>query len=231
MRLVYVILMLGMFAAPPAYPAGPTLASERGASSSAMLRSAESTKASGGWTKLCATVSAAGKKTTTGRGGPSPASKSVVTCYTYAEIRDHSGQILMGILGVLEFQPGAKSVLAMLLPLSGALPPDPGYVELDGTERIDLTYLARDGCDQSGCYGRADMTQELRNRMKSAKSVAYGTSIRTGPNTKRDGPSFAVPCCGFGIAFDGSPTPVELQNEGQRKILELLRRRLADFIG
>jgi invasion protein IalB len=146
-------------------------------------------------------------------------------CFTYAELRDPATQMLMSIVGVLQVQPSGRSVLIAFLPIGQMLPPDAGSVQLDDTERIQLQYLAREGCDESGCYARAILTPMLLERMKSAKPMsAYGVP-RLGQAS-----SLPLPCCEFGAALEGKPASAEARDDLQRKIRKAITRRFADFI-
>ncbi len=145
-------------------------------------------------------------------------------CFTHVAIRDQSYDITFGYFGVLQIQALNRHVLIALLPLGSAMPPEPGYIRLDGNMRIKLAYLILDTCDQSGCYAKAEMSQALVDRMKAAKEISFGNDPW--------GQELLIPlsCCSFAEAFDGAPLPMEAQNERQGRMKEFLQRRLMDFI-
>ncbi|MGO9485012.1 MAG: hypothetical protein ACLPX9_10575 [Rhodomicrobium sp.] len=182
-----------------------------------------------GWAKLCFDVPAgeAGDKESASQ--LAEVKGGVEACYTYVELREHVVHALWGLVGVLQIQPAGRSFLIAFLPGGSALPPDPGYILLDGTERIQLTYFAihpadlpHSPCDLMGCYAKTPMTPALLDRTKSAKAISFAAWGQE--------PSFPLPCCGFKAAFDNAPVPAEAQDETQRIIQEFIRQRFAAFM-
>ena len=174
------------------------------------------------WIKLCFDVPNAG---TEDKGGPAQkvtGKERAEACYTYSTISDYPETPPASLLGILQTKAPSRNFLIILLPVVPVLPDDLGYLQLDGSERIKVEHLAGGTCDRSGCYLRAEMTQELLDRMKTAKAI----SLRAPDSTVSPAP---LPCCGFGAVLDGAPVPAEAQDETQRKIQEVIRRRFADF--
>jgi invasion protein IalB len=226
MRIFSAIAVLALLAATSANAAELSAHFRPFAGNSALRQAGETARPSGeGWTKLCFDVP------TGGAGGKESASQNaaagggVQACYTYAVLRDPPTQIFMGIYGVLQIQPAGKSFLIALLPLYSAMPPTPGYIQLDGTERIQLSYFERTTCDQSGCWARAVIPALLLDRMKNAKTISFGAVDVTGRDR-----SVPLPCCAFAAAFDGTAVPDEAKDDTQRKIQEALFRRFMDFV-
>ena len=176
------------------------------------------------WAKLCFALPGGGLGENSGATQHPRAGESAEACFTYAGVRDAPTQILMAIVGVLQIRPSGRSVLVAFLPL--ALQSDPGHIRLDDSERVQLAYLAHDGCDASGCYGRAEMPPALLDRMKRAKAIALmGVVDVTGR-----GLPFPLACCGFAAALEGAPVPAEAQDEDQHKLQDTIGRHFADFV-
>ncbi len=154
------------------------------------------------------------------------ATAAIEACYTYVSIRDQPTNITIGYIGVLQIQALDRNLLVALLPLGSAMPPEPGFIRLDGNTRIKLAYLIPDTCDQAGCHARAELTEDLIDKMKAAKEISFGNlDIFSGREL-----TIPLSCCSFAQAFDGAPLPIEAKNETQRRMQEALQRRFMDFI-
>jgi invasion protein IalB len=224
MNVIKLVGLLTLLSAANASAAGPPVAAHSLAGMRPIVLLAGAVEKNA-WTKFCFRVPDRETGGIVRSAGAAGIEDNAQACFTYAELRDPSTQTLMSIFGVLQVQPSGRSVLIAFLPIGQMLPPDPGSIQLDDTERIQLEYLARDACDISGCYVRASLTPMLLDRMKSAKPMsAYGV-----PHPGHES-SLPLPCCEFGAALDGKPTSAEARNDQQRKIQKVISRRFADFV-
>ena len=225
MRIFSAIAVLALLAATSANAAGLPTHFRDFAKNSAAVLAGEAARPNGeGWKKLCFDAPAGGAGGKESASQNAAAGGGVQACYTYAVVRDPPTQIFIGIYGVLQIQPAGKSFLIALLPLYSAMPPTPGYIQLDGTEQIQLSYFEHTTCDQSGCYARAEIPAPLLDRMKNAKAISFGAVDVTGRDR-----AVPLPCCAFAAAFDGTAVPAEAKDDMQRQIQEALFRRFADF--
>jgi invasion protein IalB len=167
------------------------------------------------WTKLCFEVPRAKERV--------GISEKLEACFTHAWLRDPPTSITMAAFGVL--QAAEKNVFVALLPLPSALPHEPGFIRLDDGTQIKLAYLAHGACDIRGCYGRAEISETLLERMKSVEGISFGSPFVPGRET-----SIALPGRGFRTALDGAALPEQAQDEPQRSIREIVRQRFPDFI-
>jgi invasion protein IalB len=221
MRILSAIVVLALLAALDANAAGSP------AHSGAFVQTGDVVPAQGqGWTKLCFNVPVSGEGEKEKAIQQRAIEEAVEACFTYAEVRDAPTQILTAIYGVLQMQSAAGSFLIAFLPLYG-VPGDPGYIQLDDAERIQLGFIRHDGCDGSGCYAMAPMPPALLDWMKGAKAISANSA---GIDVSGRKGSVSLPCCGFGAALDGAPVAPEAQDEMQREVQKILRRHWADFI-
>jgi invasion protein IalB len=164
------------------------------------------------WNKVC--FDAPYTQPIAGSGSPKlpAASQTVEACYTYAVIRERHYLDLVYIIGMLHVPALNKSILVDISrrPLGS----EPGYLLFRDGSRIKLSNLEHDTCDHSWCYARAEVSDDLLERIKAAAALSFGP----------------LPCCGFAEAFAGQPVHPSVHDEMQRKIIEFLVRRFHDFI-
>jgi invasion protein IalB len=181
------------------------------------------------WEKLCFDVSPGrGKRDGNEPSQETTAGKRSEACYTYTEVRDWKSDATLAYIGVLETKEPGRRVVASLFPNFSITPRDPGLIQLDwgwflNHWEIKLAYLAPQACDV-GCYARADMSEQLLDRLVSATHISFRRS------EGMEKQHFLVPCCGFGGALNGAPVAPADQDEKQRKIQESLRQHFADFM-
>jgi invasion protein IalB len=176
------------------------------------------------WSKLCFDAPTAQSGAASGSPKAPAAGETVEVCYTYVAMRNQPTGILVGIIGVLHAPALKKTVLIALLPLFMAMPSEPGYLLFEDGSRIKLSYPPA-ACDQPGCFGTAELSQDLLERIEAAKALAFGNEVCCTY-------SYSVPlqCCGFTEAFGGTPVDSNAQDEMQRRVIDVLVRKFHDFI-
>ncbi len=146
--------------------------------------------------------------------------KKVNVCLTQVDVRDNATAILIGKLAVRQVAGQKKPQLLAMLPLGSALPPG-ALVKVDDKEPIKLAYTT---CDQAGCYAEAQIEPALVDQMKKGKQIAYLGIDVTGRAL-----SIPLPLEGFAKAIEGKPVPVDKYNADQKKIAEVIKKRLTDL--
>jgi invasion protein IalB len=161
------------------------------------------------WYKLCS------REPLTSRGEVEPGD----VCQTIVDVRDNKTAILIGRLSISQ-SPGQKDYqLNVLLPMGSALPPG-ALVKIDDREPVKLAYKS---CDAGGCYARAAVDDAFISQMRTGKKIAY-----LGIDVKGKALSIPLPLDRFSEAFDGPATPVDKYREDQKKITEVIAKRLLE---
>jgi hypothetical protein len=177
------------------------------------------------WIKLCFDAAYGQSSAGSGSAKPPAASEIVEACFTYMEERDEPTGMVADVIGVLNAEVLHRTVLVAFLRGDEALSPE-RYLAFPGTH-IKLSYLQYpETCDASGCYARAELSQNQLQQMKTAKAMtmSFGNGLHGG--------SIITPraCCRFAEAFAGAPVPDGAHDHAQREIVEVLVHKFHDFI-
>jgi invasion protein IalB len=154
---------------------------------------------------------------------PLPASSANVEagdiCQTFVDVRDNKTAILIGRVSIRQ-RPGQTGYqLETLLPLNSALAPG-ALVKIDEREPVKLAYKR---CDAGGCYAYAAVGDPVITQMKSGKQITFLAVNKAGKAWK-----VPLPLAGFAEAFDGPPLPIDKYQIDQKKIAEVIAKRLVE---
>jgi invasion protein IalB len=93
-------------------------------------------------------------------------------------------------------------------------------VKIDDAEPVKISYKS---CDASGCYAWTTVGDPFISQMRTGKKIAY-----LWIDTKGKALSIPLPLERFAEAFDGPATPVDKYREDQKKIADVITKRLAE---
>jgi invasion protein IalB len=178
------------------------------------------------WSKLCFDAPYVRQIMEGGLSESLAAAQTVEACYTYVSMPAEPAGSMIAALGVLQAQALNRTLLIAVFPLQAVMNTDPGYLLFQDGTRIKLAYLSRNACDKTGCYARAELSEDLLERIKVAKALSFGTEDVRGHLH-----SIPLDWYGFTEVFRAAPAINDSHIVDRRLTAKVaLRRKFLDFI-
>jgi invasion protein IalB len=140
-------------------------------------------------------------------------------CQTLVDVRDNKTAILIGRVAIRKLPGQAGYQLETLWPLNFSLAPG-AFVKIDDREPVKLAYKR---CDAGGCYAHAAIGDTFITQMRSGKKIAFLGYDKSGKAW-----SIPLPLDQFAGVFEGPPDTLDKYRDSQKKIAEVITKRLAE---